>query len=251
MNGKGNYAVRWKLRESKSYESWSKIDDFVWVFLVNKALELVERMSRIRGKSLLEICCGSGIEMQYLAKRLSLLAVGLDLSRSMAHKAKLKEEILDVIIGDAESLPLRNYSFDISFVYNGLHHLPDPYLAIRELGRVSRDVIIIIDIVNPLLTKLLNFLGLYRYEGHTQMKPNRLDNKKLRETLRRLNMNYSICYCFGYLPSFARNFMKKIFRKINSCFWRKPLLGIVFANMVIVIGYKQRSTLKRLPNANA
>ena len=74
MKGAGNYAVRWKLHESKSYEGWSKIDDFVWIFLVNKALELVERKRRICGKSLLEICCGPGIEMQYLAKKLSLLA---------------------------------------------------------------------------------------------------------------------------------------------------------------------------------
>jgi len=68
MKNVRNYAMRWKLRESRSYDSWSKIDDFVWVFLINKALELVEKKRKIYGKSLLEICCGPGIEMQYLAK---------------------------------------------------------------------------------------------------------------------------------------------------------------------------------------
>jgi len=173
----------------------------------------------------------------------------------MARQAKLKEGIFDVIIGDAENLPLRNCSFDIGFVYNGLHHLPDPYLAIRELERISREIIILIDIANPLLTKILNFLGLYCYEGHTHMKPNRLDNKKLREMLKkRINYeSFDIYYCFGYLPSFARNnyLLRKLFQKINSLIWKKPLLGLVFGNMVIIIGYKQRSTFKRVPNANA
>ena len=171
----------------------------------------------------------------------------------MARQAKFRKGIFDVIIGDAESLPLRNCSFDIGFVYNGLHHLPDPYLAIRELDRISREVIILIDIINSILTKLLNFLGLYRYEGHTCMKPNRLDNKKLREMLKRLNYEFCMYYCFGYLPSLARNnyLLKKIFKKVNSLLWKKPLLGLVFGNMVIVIGYKQRSTFKRIPNANA
>ena len=119
-----------------------KLIIFVWRFLLNNTLKIIEKIKRIHSKSLLRICRGPRIEMRYLAKMLSLLVIGLDLSRSMACQAKLKEGIFDVIIGDGESLPLRFCSFNIGFVYNGLHHLPGPYLATRELSRVSRDFIL-------------------------------------------------------------------------------------------------------------
>lgn len=229
--------VKWKTIESKSYDHWKKEDTLVWVFLLNKSLEILEKIGYdIREKSLINLCCGQGIEGAYLAKKKKMMAIGLDLSLSMVRKAKNR---FQVICGDAETLPFKNSSLDVGFVYNGLHHLPNPYRAISELCRVNKDVVVIIDILDPLLTRLLNIFGFYRYEGHTRIKPNRLKIEELKITLRQLKTSYVILYCFGYFPPSLKTnmLMRFLFKKFNSLLWHIPVLGSVFGNTAILIVY--------------
>lgn len=42
------------------------------------------------------------------------------------------------VIADAAALPFADGSFDLAFCWELLHHVDEPWRALREMGRVSR-----------------------------------------------------------------------------------------------------------------
>ena len=58
--------------------------------------------------------------------------IGLDISEQMVLRAKNKSkkqgltDYIDYIIGDSESLPFKNNSFDGVIAFGVLHHVPTP-----------------------------------------------------------------------------------------------------------------------------
>lgn len=76
-------------------------------------------------------------------------AVALDFARAMLrqHPAKLRVQ------GDAGSLPFASRSFDVTFCGNLLHHLPDPQAAVKEMARVARRYVVLVEPnrCNPLM----------------------------------------------------------------------------------------------------
>jgi ubiquinone/menaquinone biosynthesis C-methylase UbiE len=107
-------SIEWKIQESKSYENWSKLDNFAYIFLFNKVLEIAKSIGYVMiGKYCVEICCGPGVEMQFLSQREKMQMVGVDLSKSNVQHTKAKPEIYDGVRGDAENLPLKSESFEV------------------------------------------------------------------------------------------------------------------------------------------
>lgn len=187
----------------------------------------------------IEVCSGPGFEMEFLANRERITSVGIDLSKSNVKQAKSKTGVIGVIQSDAEKLPITANACDIGFVYSGLHHLPNPYKAISELGKVSKDVVVLIDITNPLITRLLTQLGLFRIEEHTQISPNRLSVQEVIRTFEVLELNYKMLPCIGYLQS-NRKFFRNVFSTINSVIWRLPSLGLLVGNVIIAVGFRKK-----------
>jgi SAM-dependent methyltransferase len=68
-------------------------------------------------------------------------AVALDFARAMLrqHPARVRVQ------GDAVVLPFANRSFDVTFCGNLLHHLPDPAAAVREMARVARRYVVLVE----------------------------------------------------------------------------------------------------------
>ncbi|MCP9952331.1 class I SAM-dependent methyltransferase [Actinomadura madurae] len=79
----------------------------------------------------LDIPCGGGIAVTDNPRH-----VAADLSRTMLTRARRKTTTL--LQTDIYALPFRDQTFDACVTYNGLHCLPDPAAAIRELTRVLR-----------------------------------------------------------------------------------------------------------------
>ncbi len=113
------------------------------------------------GVILLDVGCGEGLDVYNLAKNYSY-TIGIDLSADALKRAARGNRPTNTffIRGDAENLPLRNESISISLCLDVLEHLPEPRKALRELKRVSKDLIVIAVplAMNPpfatLLTKL-------------------------------------------------------------------------------------------------
>ncbi|WP_328601316.1 class I SAM-dependent methyltransferase [Actinomadura physcomitrii] len=63
--------------------------------------------------------------------------VSADLSASMLHRAR-RRGARTPVQADITNLPFPPATFDTCLTYNGLHCLPDPAAALRELARVLR-----------------------------------------------------------------------------------------------------------------
>jgi hypothetical protein len=122
----------------------------------------------------------------------------------------------------------------------GLHHLPDNAKGITELCRAS-DEVVIIDIMNPLLTQLLNVLGLFTEESG--VAPNRMNGKNVADLLEGTGLKPIIIYFFvppiyTYNRYIIRCYLFA-FKAINSLVNRSKLLGFLFGNVAIINGLKQ------------
>lgn len=114
--------------------------------------------SSLRGSTVLVVCCGSGMDAEFVA-RAGATVVAMDISSGCLSRARLRATRYGVdyapVRGDAENLPFRDRSFDYAFVHDGLHHLPEPERAIREMGRVARRGVLISEPADANLTKFL------------------------------------------------------------------------------------------------
>lgn len=117
----------------------------------------------LSGHSMLEVCCGSGMMAEKFA-RAGAAVTGIDSSPAAVARARERSRRFDFNAefyeGDAEQLGLADSSFDVVMVHDGLHHLEDPERAIREMARVARDGVLILDPAEAALTGLAVRLGL-------------------------------------------------------------------------------------------
>jgi len=109
------------------------------------------------GKTVLEVCCGSGLMAENLAHR-GARVTGIDFSSAAVARAYERARHYDFSAqfcpADTERLPFADRSFDVVAVHDGLHHLDDPYPAMREMARVAREGIIILEPAQAMVTRL-------------------------------------------------------------------------------------------------
>jgi ubiquinone/menaquinone biosynthesis C-methylase UbiE len=154
--------------------------------------------------------------------------VGLDISpeflRCSIVRSKKYNFNFDAIVGDAENLPIISKSFDYGLVDGGLHHLPNPYLGIQELSRISRKGIIIID---SFKSKLTNFLVKFDISSNTEcgVPINRFNKIILLKSLKELGFNDIKLKCFYIYMRTKTPKIYKIFDDYNGL-WR--IIEVVF-----------------------
>jgi ubiquinone/menaquinone biosynthesis C-methylase UbiE len=75
----------------------------------------------------------------------------LDLSQAMLDQNPLPAA--KKLLGDAQRLEMTDDSYDYVFCSNLLHHLPEPEAAMREMRRVARRAVLIVEpnALNPLM----------------------------------------------------------------------------------------------------
>jgi len=118
---------------------------------VKEKIELISRIVNLKGKSLIDIGCGNG---RFIYHFLPLVkdVVGVDYSLSMTVEAR-KYTNCQSLVGDGLSLPFKDDTFDISFGGCYLHNLSDPVGALKEMKRVSKEYVILVEPspFNPLI----------------------------------------------------------------------------------------------------
>jgi|EndMetStandDraft_8_1072994.scaffolds.fasta_scaffold184531_2 SAM-dependent methyltransferase len=91
----------------------------------------------LRGKRVLDICCGSGHMTAALADK-GAAAEGIDFAPTMIAKASSRYPAISFHQGDAEALDYPSNSFDHVVCCYGIMHLARPDLAIAEAYRVLK-----------------------------------------------------------------------------------------------------------------
>ncbi len=160
------------LRDNKEFEidrphNAGRLYNFLINYKFQKAMEVLP--FPIKGLSALDICCGSGMISEYYAKKGAKVS-GIDLSPEAVERASIRSKRYDFQaefkIADSTNLPFPDNSFDIVSVHDGLHHLDTPKKAVKEMARLAKKGVIIIEPVKALITELSILLGVsLRYEG--------------------------------------------------------------------------------------
>lgn len=123
-------------------------DSVVEAYVQPKIEFILQHVSVKPETQLLDVGCGNGIFTVPFAK-LSDNLLGIDNSENLL-KANPHP---NVRVGDATRLDLPDSSFDVVFEANILHHIADPEAAVREMVRVSRSHVILLEPnrYNPLM----------------------------------------------------------------------------------------------------
>jgi SAM-dependent methyltransferase len=105
------------------------------------------------GSSILDVPCGGGVAMQALRPTQRVRYVAADISPTMLDRARRRarergprsgpraggrEPTIEFVEADIERMPFSDGEFDLCVCFNGLHCVPDPAAAVRELARCLR-----------------------------------------------------------------------------------------------------------------
>lgn len=155
--------------EQKNY--WENIDEkrrqpdhaVVRGFAESKINYIREVLPQAAGRAtMLEVGAGNGFLTSALKPHFDLWC--LDFSHTMLARNPLPEA--RKVQGLAESLPFEDNEFDIVFCANLLHHLENPLDAVREMKRVAKHHVILLE-PNALNPMMFAFGALKREERGT------------------------------------------------------------------------------------
>jgi ubiquinone/menaquinone biosynthesis C-methylase UbiE len=107
---------------------------------------VLEALSPLEDRRILEIACGTGRFTVMLAERDAEI-IGLDISRPMLQQGREKSQHagvtdrLEFMRGDAGRLPFPDDYFDAVFAMRFFHLADTPEAFLKEMARVSKDVV--------------------------------------------------------------------------------------------------------------
>jgi ubiquinone/menaquinone biosynthesis C-methylase UbiE len=200
----------------------------------------------VNGLSVLDVCCGSGMISEYYNKS-GAKVTGIDLSQKAIERAKIRKEKYkfeaEFKIADATNLPFPDNSFDISAVHDGLHHLKEPWKAVREMFRVAKKAIIIIEPAKASITRISVALDISQdYEGKDFVY--RFEENEIRQCLKKLGCNETVTkrYIMYYPHKPGRIFcvlgMPILFHLVKMAFYFLNILFGRFGNKIQTVALK-------------
>ncbi len=164
---------------------------YAWV-LGEKFRRSVALLPPLQGKTVVDACCGSGMDAEFLARR-GARVLAVDLSEGCARRARERARRFGLdyltVVGDVEHLPVRTGAADVSYVHDGLHHLEDPLVGVRELARVASCAVSINEPADAAGTQLAVRLGIATNREDAGNRVARLRPELVREELRALGFS--------------------------------------------------------------
>jgi ubiquinone/menaquinone biosynthesis C-methylase UbiE len=116
----------------------------VWGGDIRPFYASMRAMAEIRdGGVIVDAPCGAGVAFRGLRPKQRVHYIALDLSPRMLERARRRASELglrqvELVEGDAESVPVEDASADLFLSYWGLHCFPHPGAAVAEIARCLR-----------------------------------------------------------------------------------------------------------------
>ncbi|HXH83441.1 MAG TPA: methyltransferase domain-containing protein [Candidatus Tectomicrobia bacterium] len=179
--------------------------------LERKFERAVRRLDPLAGRTVADVCAGSGMDAEMLARR-GARVLAFDISEGCARRAKARAERHGVpylaVVADAERLPLRDAAVDIAFVHDGLHHLERPEDGIDEMARVASRAVSINEPADAAATRVAIRLRLALEREDAGNRVARLDAREVTARLQRLGFDAVAERYFAYYRHTPGNFMQ-------------------------------------------
>jgi ubiquinone/menaquinone biosynthesis C-methylase UbiE len=99
------------------------------------------------GNSVMEVGGGTG-NFLALFKEIAGNLIAVDLTHGMLAEAARRNPEMSAVVADGARIPARDSSVDLVASAQMFHHVSDPVDVIREMGRVSRQRILVVDQVS-------------------------------------------------------------------------------------------------------
>lgn len=200
-------------------------------------------LEMIQAETLLDVGAGTGRGVRHFRETIPRLRVrGIEPVRALIEQATLKNGIPEGILiqGTGTALPFKDASFDAVCSFAILHHVPRPEAVVREMLRVARKAVIIVDGNRfgqgrwPI--RILK-LGLYKAGLWEIVNYLKTGGKGYLVTPGDgLAYSYSVYDSFGCLAEWATQLIVASADSCKSASWFQPLLT---ASHVIVCAYRE------------
>lgn len=148
-------------------------------------------------KSVLSVGCGPGIhEVRLVKENADLEIICLDISIKMIKDAMKFSNILELIVGNAEQLPIKNEIFDCVYFVTSFKFIEDSITTLNETSRVLKPG-------GKALFLISNFKSWYFKKEYAEVnsyfksKIKHLDNAKLKQAISNKFQIVSINYELG------------------------------------------------------
>lgn len=122
-------------RHAGKYHQFIKKEAFYNIYLEVPAT--LSMLGEVKGKRVLDLGCGSGINTQTLRKSGADVS-GIDFSREMIETARKEFPDIDFRVGSALELPYRDNEFDIVVAFLVMEHIKELSKAFAEVFRVLK-----------------------------------------------------------------------------------------------------------------
>ncbi|HJW84177.1 MAG TPA: methyltransferase domain-containing protein [Anaerolineae bacterium] len=149
------------------YQRLSRVYDLIEALPERRFRPWREKLwSLVRGSRVLEVGVGTGKNMPFWPREVSMAAI--DLTPGMLERARRRAQVLnlkaDLYLGDVQALDFPDNSFDTAVATFVFCSVPDPVLGLRELGRVVKpggQVLLLEHMrsANPVVGKLMDLLN--------------------------------------------------------------------------------------------
>jgi ubiquinone/menaquinone biosynthesis C-methylase UbiE len=173
----------WEITRPHAAPAWHR-----WQ-LEEKHRRAINGLGAITGMSTLTVCGGSGMDAEFLYRQGARPVVSTDLSlgaaRRVAERGRRFNVSLIPVVADVERLPFADGSFDLVFVHDGLHHLEDPMVGLREMARVARRAVSVNEPARADATRMAVRLGLSVEHEEAGNRVARMSMPEIEDVLRR------------------------------------------------------------------
>jgi ubiquinone/menaquinone biosynthesis C-methylase UbiE len=141
----GAHEQRWSLDAEKRLENDPAWSNFKYYAIEQDSIDLMRKwlLENCRGATILDYCCGNGLESIFVAQNGAKKVIGIDISPLSIENCNADaaaagvQDIASFRTMDAEALEFPDNTFDFMMEYGVLHHLDLPK-AMAELARVVK-----------------------------------------------------------------------------------------------------------------
>jgi ubiquinone/menaquinone biosynthesis C-methylase UbiE len=117
------------------------------------AIKMREYLSSLPGKSILDIGCGSGLDIEFIDSKNPKSIAGLDTSAELITITKERVPHADIRLGDFNYLPWGNAVFDIVWSKYALQHATDINTPLQEIYRILKvNGTVLLQVTHPMRT---------------------------------------------------------------------------------------------------
>lgn len=164
------------------------LPSFYGRFLTEKFRRSVDRIGDVRGKSVLTVCGGSGMDAEFLAQAgANVIASDISLGaarRTLERSRRFGFPVMS-IVADIENLPFEDKSVHIVYVHDGLHHLTNPEKGLAEMARVAKYAVSVTEPAVAAVTQLGVKVGVAQEIEDAGNRVERLTPERVEAVLRK------------------------------------------------------------------